>query len=53
LIEIETGGVIRGHPPPRVLRLVQEWRELHRGELLEDWKLAEDRKPLQRIEPLE
>jgi len=24
LIEIETGGVIRGHLPPRVLGLVQE-----------------------------
>ena len=53
LIEIETGGVVRGHLPPRVLGLVQEWRELHRNELLQDWKLAEERKPLRRIEPLE
>ena len=53
LIEIETGGVIRGHLPPRVLGLVQEWRELHRNELLQDWKLAEERKPLRHIEPLE
>ena len=45
-LEIETGGVIRGHLPPRVLGLVQEWRaELHRNELLQDWKLAEERKP--------
>ena len=53
LIEIETGDVVRGHLPPRVLGLVQEWRELHTRELREDWSLAEDRKPLRRIEPLE
>ncbi len=53
LIEIESGGVIRGYLPPRVLGLAQEWRELHKTELFQDWKLAEERKPLRRIEPLE
>jgi hypothetical protein len=32
---------------------VLEWLELHRDELSEDWKLAELRKPLKKIEPLE
>ena len=53
LIEIETGGVLRGHLPPRVLGLVQEWRELYKGDLLQDWQFAEARKPLRRIKPLE
>jgi uncharacterized protein DUF4160 len=53
LIEIESGGILRGHLPPRVLGLVQEWRQLHRAELIQDWKLAEERRPLHRIEPLE
>lgn len=53
LISIETGEVISGDLPPRVLGLVEEWRELHKGELLHDWKLAVERKPLMRIDPLE
>lgn len=46
-------GVVTGAFPPRALRLVIEWYELHKGELLEDWKLAQGRKPLKRIPPLE
>ena len=30
-----------------------EWLELHRDELLEDWRLALARKPLMKIAPLE
>jgi len=30
-----------------------EWYNLHRGELLEDWKLAQQRRPLRPIDPLE
>jgi hypothetical protein len=52
-IAIDSGEIIEGHLPPRVLGLVQEWREYHKNELNEDWKLARDRKTLKRIEPLE
>jgi len=31
------------------LKLVQDWAEHHRGELQEDWQLAVELKPLQRI----
>lgn len=51
-IEIGTGS-IRGHLPPRALRLVREWYPQHAVELLEDWRLAANRRPLNRIEPLE
>lgn len=39
-IEIETGKVLSGSLPRRQLRLVQAWTELHREDLLVNWKLA-------------
>jgi len=51
-IEIES-GLVNGKFPKRALQLVQEWRELHKQELLEDWRLAEQRQPLKKITPLE
>lgn len=53
LIATETGEVIEGRLPPRVLGLVQEWREYHRNELDENWRLARERKALKQIKPLE
>lgn len=52
-VNIETGEILSGKFPRRAQNLVLEWFELHRAELLEDWKLAENRKPLKKIEPLE
>jgi len=52
-VSIETGEVIEGAFPRRASRLVLEWWELHKAELAEDWALAEARRPLNRIEPLE
>ena len=52
-VNIEDGEIISGEFPRRAQRLVLEWLELHRSELLEDWNLAQDRKPLNKIEPLE
>lgn len=46
VIAINTGEIVEGHLPPRVLGLVQEWREYHRAELTEDWNLARERKAL-------
>jgi len=45
--------VVTGEFPTRALRLVLEWRKLHEDELLENWELARQRKPLKRIAPLE
>jgi hypothetical protein len=44
---------VYGEHPPRALRLVLEWAELHKQELLEDWERARRRQPLERIAPLE
>jgi len=46
-------GLVNGDFPRRALSHVQEWRQLHIAELLEDWELATLRKPLHRIDPLE
>ena len=51
-VEIESGN-IHGHFPPRAERLVLEWLDLHREELLDNWQRARQHEPLQRIAPLE
>jgi hypothetical protein len=53
VIEIEDLEVREGKLPRRALALVLEWAADHRGELLENWQLAEDHQPLNDIEPLE
>jgi hypothetical protein len=51
-IGIDSATLLGGELPTRALRLVLEWAGLHREELLEDWVLARNRKPLRRIDPL-
>jgi len=36
-------GVVEGKFPKRALNHVMEWYELHQSELLEDWKLCEQK----------
>jgi hypothetical protein len=51
-IEIQT-GTVNGTMAKRALKLIDEWRILHINELMEEWKLAEQRKSLFTIKPLE
>ena len=51
-VEIETAA-IHGNFPARALKLVLEWANLHKAELLENWQLARQGQPLKRIAPLE
>ncbi len=51
-IDVET-GVVHGRFPKRALRLVLEWLDLHKDDLMENWQRARERRPLQDIEPLE
>jgi uncharacterized protein DUF4160 len=51
-VAIENGAVT-GYFPARAVALVQEWRRLHRAELLDAWSSARAGQPLHRIEPLE
>lgn len=46
------GNVLGGSLSDRRLRLVREWAQLHRDELLANWERARRREPLERIAPL-
>ena len=52
IVDIENGIVIKGCLPNRQIKLVLAWCEIHRDELMQNWELAKDGKPLNRINPL-
>ncbi len=52
IVQIESGA-ITGRMATRAIFMVQEWRELHKDELMQNWRLAEQKTALKRIEPLE
>ena len=45
-------GIVKGEMPQRGLKMIFEWLELHRAELLNNWKLAQKGDKLNKIEPL-
>ena len=52
-VNILTGMVEKGEFPKRALRHVFEWHELHKDELMENWRLCQRNEALNHIEPLE
>lgn len=52
-IAIEDGRVLAGDLPPKQLRLVQAWVELHRDDLFANWVLASNGEEPFRIAPLQ
>ena len=44
--------VDKGNLPNRQLKFVLAWCELHREELMQNWELSKDGKPLNEIAPL-
>ena len=52
IIAIETGDILEGRIPPAKLKLVLAWVEIHREELMADWKLAVEGKSIFKIEGL-
>lgn len=53
LFEIETLRIIKGNLLRRVRSMVLEWADLHRAELMENWRLAQSGNLPGWIEPLE
>jgi len=51
-ISIEEGSVLAGKLPPKQLRMVLAWIDIHKDELLADWDLAVIGEEPFRIEPL-
>jgi hypothetical protein len=53
VIDIRTLDMRMGRLPRRALNLALDWAELHRDELLANWKQIEEGRPLRHIPPLE
>jgi hypothetical protein len=51
-VNIET-GLIEGKFPKRALKLVLEWYETHKDELIENWELCRNKETPKPINPLE
>jgi hypothetical protein len=51
-IAIDDGLVLSGNFPAAKLKLVQAWIEIHREDLLANWKLAVSGEPIYKIDPL-
>ncbi len=51
-ISIEDGTILSGSLPPSKTKLVEAWIEIHKENLLANWKLAVAGEPVFKIEPL-
>lgn len=52
-VAIKTGEVLEGEISKRALKLIQEWIELHRNELLDNFEKVKNRRDdWKKIEPL-
>lgn len=45
-------GIVKGEMPGRALKMIFEWLDLHKEELLTNWYKAQQGIPLHNIEPL-
>ena len=52
-VSIEDGDVLDGAIPPKQLKLVQAWIEIHKEDLMVDWELAVQGDEPFRIPPLQ
>lgn len=52
LVDIQHGYVIKGALPSRQLKYVLAWCEMHQDELMQNWELAKNTQPLNKIAPL-
>ena len=52
VIDINNSVIIKGALPLKQLKLVLAWCELHKTELIDNWKAAEEHQQIIKIEPL-
>gem|GEM_PF-2828063 len=52
-VTIQTGELIAGRLPKRVLAMVQEWSEINKSDLLDNWHRCLRHEPLLMLDPLE
>lgn len=48
-----SSGLIHGSMSKRALKMIIEWAEKYQSEMLANWKLSEQKKPLKQIPPLD
>ncbi|MBC6479729.1 MAG: DUF4160 domain-containing protein [Hormoscilla sp. GUM202] len=53
IVDIQSLEIIAGQLSPRLYKLVQEWATIYQSELMENWEIARNNEPLNKIEPLE
>ncbi|EOZ93260.1 hypothetical protein A33Q_3850 [Indibacter alkaliphilus LW1] len=54
IFNIKTGELIEGELPKRALRLIEDWVELRKEELMANWETAQTDFPeLRKIDPLQ
>lgn len=52
-ISLEDGNILEGSLPPKKLKMVQVWIDIHKEDLLLDWELAVNGETPFRISPLQ
>ena len=52
-ISLEDGDILEGSLPPKQLKMVQVWIDIHKEDLLLDWELAVNGDTPFRISPLQ
>ena len=52
-ISLEDGNILEGSLPPKKLKMVQVWIDIHKEDLLLDWDLAVNGDTPFRISPLQ
>ena len=53
VISINDFALLEGKLPAKTLGLVVEWAVLHQEELIKNWELMEQNKPMSKIDPLQ
>jgi len=46
-------GIVEGKMPKRALRMIFDWLDAHRDELMENWLKSKRKEALNKIEPLQ
>lgn len=52
IVDIIKCKAIKGAFPSKQLKLILAWAAIHQDELMQNWELSKDGKPLNRINPL-
>lgn len=52
LVSIQSLEIIEGELSSKEFKLIQEWATIHQNKLMDNWELARNNQPLNKIAPL-